>query len=232
MQKLAIFDFDGTLLMKDTLPILALEWRRQHRSRLNYLLMYSAILPCMLGYKLRIVSRDSFRYLALTSFRQLFRRMTPAEIEAFFDNAYEGLQPYFNPLVLTAIHDSTSNGYKAVLVSGAYSQLLRSVAKNLGIDLYVGSEMTFREGVFDHRAQQGVIEGQLKLDMLLDGLRGEEIDWLGSRSYGNSFSDIPIMEVAGEPVAVNPDSRLREHALKHGWSILDAGLETSMTIPG
>lgn len=221
MKKLAIFDFDGTLLMKDTLPILAQDWRRQRKSRFNYMLMYATIWPCLLGYKLKLLSRDSFRYLAVASFRRLFRRMTLIDIQTFFDHAYDSLQINFNPLVLKALQDSIKEGYIPILVSGAYSQLLGTVARRLGIDLYIGTEMEFRDGFFDHRLPQEVVEGPLKLEILMNRLWGEEIDWPGSRSYGNSFLDIPIMEVTGAPVAVNPDIRLRAHAEKLGWSIID-----------
>ncbi|QID18452.1 HAD family hydrolase [Nitrogeniibacter mangrovi] len=48
--------------------------------------------------------------------------------------------------------------------------------------------------------------------------------YLGSfestRFYSDSHNDIPLMARVGEPVAVDPDDTLREHARLHGWQVI------------
>jgi HAD superfamily hydrolase (TIGR01490 family) len=39
--------------------------------------------------------------------------------------------------------------------------------------------------------------------------------------YSDSASDLPLLSAVSDPVAVRPDARLREHALRAGWPILD-----------
>jgi len=41
--------------------------------------------------------------------------------------------------------------------------------------------------------------------------------------YTDSYSDLPVMEVVGRPVAVHPDRRLRREALRRGWPVVDWG---------
>jgi len=41
--------------------------------------------------------------------------------------------------------------------------------------------------------------------------------------YTDSYSDLAVLEKVGAPVAVNPDPRLRRHALRRGWAIEDWG---------
>jgi phosphoserine phosphatase len=38
--------------------------------------------------------------------------------------------------------------------------------------------------------------------------------------YSDSFNDIPLLEVAGQAIAVDPDDTLRAHARTKGWSII------------
>jgi len=38
--------------------------------------------------------------------------------------------------------------------------------------------------------------------------------------YSDSYTDIPLLELCGKPVAVNPDSILARQAKKRGWEIL------------
>ncbi len=39
--------------------------------------------------------------------------------------------------------------------------------------------------------------------------------------YSDSMSDLPLLSAVSNPVAVRPDARLREHALRAGWPIVD-----------
>jgi len=40
--------------------------------------------------------------------------------------------------------------------------------------------------------------------------------------YSDSTSDLPLLNAVSDPVAVRPDERLRQHALRAGWRIVDA----------
>ena len=42
-------------------------------------------------------------------------------------------------------------------------------------------------------------------------------------AYGDTASDIPMMELSDAPVAVFPSKRLRQVALDRGWRILEGG---------
>jgi phosphoserine phosphatase len=39
--------------------------------------------------------------------------------------------------------------------------------------------------------------------------------------YSDSANDLPLLEKVSEPVAANPDDRLRTHAASAGWRIMD-----------
>ena len=39
--------------------------------------------------------------------------------------------------------------------------------------------------------------------------------------YSDSINDLPLLSAVGQPVAVNPDAQLLQHALAHGWRVLD-----------
>ena len=45
------------------------------------------------------------------------------------------------------------------------------------------------------------------------------VDLSASYFYTDSISDLPLLERVGQPVAVNPDPRLRRLARKRGWPI-------------
>src|SRR5205085_11911482 len=48
-------------------------------------------------------------------------------------------------------------------------------------------------------------------------LAGFERSWF----YSDAIGDLPLLEAVSDPVAVGPDERLRAHALRAGWPILE-----------
>ncbi|MGD8627079.1 MAG: haloacid dehalogenase-like hydrolase, partial [Anaerolineae bacterium] len=49
--------------------------------------------------------------------------------------------------------------------------------------------------------------------------REHAVDLSASYFYTDSISDLPLLERVGQPVAVNPDPRLRRLARARGWQI-------------
>jgi HAD superfamily phosphoserine phosphatase-like hydrolase len=218
--KLAIFDFDGTLLMKDTLPCLGKEWLRQKRSKTRYVTTYLLVLPVLVLYKARLMSRETMKGLAFRKFNRFYTKMTRQEIEDFFLQAYPNLYKLFNSVVLEEIKLAQEHGFHCVLLSGAYIELLQIVSRELGIDTVIGAKLAYKDDVFDHKGKTPFIDGRSKHSLLLKAFANEEVDWEGSRAFGDSYADICIMETVGERIAVNPDLELLYHAQKNNWRVV------------
>jgi len=41
-------------------------------------------------------------------------------------------------------------------------------------------------------------------------------------AYGNTISDLPMLEMSEQPVAVYPDAKLRRVAERRGWRVMPA----------
>ncbi|NPV89282.1 MAG: haloacid dehalogenase-like hydrolase [Firmicutes bacterium] len=218
--KLAIFDYDGTLITIDTLPCLGREWKRQGRSRRRYLAAYVKVMPFFVLYKTRLISRERMKEKALAYYHVMYRGMSAEECDAFFNQAWPMMKPHFVPRMLEEIRKAKDEGFHTVLLSGAYAGLLRIIGGDLGMDTVIGAEMPFREGAVDHRRPVPFIDGRVKLALLKDRFAGETVDWSASRSYADSFSDLPVLEAVGEPAAVNPDPMLLNHASSRGWRVI------------
>ena len=70
---------------------------------------------------------------------------------------------------------------------------------------YIGIP-TFREG---------------KVTALNDWISKSKLSLEGSTFYSDSFNDLPLLQQVDNPVAVNPDTTLQNHAEQHGWKIMD-----------
>lgn len=216
---LAIFDFDGTMLTKDTLPSLGKEWLRQKRSPTRYWFVYLSVIPTVVRYKLGLISREKLKNLAFYKFNRIYEGMSKAEINEFFQKAYPYLKEIFNTTVLREIEAARENGFHCVLLSGSYADLLRIVARDLGMETVIGAEMAFRDGIFEHSGDIPFISGKEKVALLQKAFAGKDVNWNGSRCFADSVTDIELMQLVGEPVAVNPDPGLLAYALDNQWKI-------------
>ena len=221
MKKLAIFDFDGTLFTKDTLPYIGKAWKKQTGYNFRYYLLYAKIAPVLLLYKLKLIPRETLKYLAVKNFHSIFQGMRKNEIALLFTTVFQQIYPYFNEKVIGELVNAKKEGYHTVLLSGCYTGLLEVIAEQLGFDTILGMELSFQDDLFDQHAPLHFINGERKQELLQNYFYKEEINWQESRSYADSITDLPILIPVGQPTAVNPEPRLLKIALHKQWRILN-----------
>jgi phosphoserine phosphatase len=89
-----------------------------------------------------------------------------------------------------------------------------------------------RAAVDDEGRYTGEIElyayGPGKADAVRAMAEEEGIDLEASYAYSDSITDLPLLEVVGNPVVVNPDSELAAIAAERGWEV--RRFESTVTI--
>src|SRR4029079_13551444 len=58
------------------------------------------------------------------------------------------------------------------------------------------------------------------------------IDLLRSFAYSDSINDLPLLELVGNPVAMNPDIPLVRIARRNGWQVIDLRVSRRRTLLG
>jgi len=221
--KLAIFDFDGTLFPRETLPFLLSQWNHHKYSRAKMLRVYVNLIPLYLRYKLGIKSKltsEQMKIMAVYGFNNIFTGMTEQEVHKYLLKVSRSVNILLNPLVVEEVQKTIKEGYHTVLLSGAFRMLLNIVGENLGIQTVIGTDLYFNNGKFDPYRKPQIVIGSVKMEKLFDHFNSNEVDWPGSCAYADSYSDLALMEAVGEPVAVNPDDRLKSIASEKGWRII------------
>src|SRR5699024_10035389 len=104
--------------------------------------------------------------------------------------------------------------------SGAFSPLLDAVSKQFSFDKVVGTNIPFKNDSIDQQAPIYHVQGERKTKRIHKILQDQSIDWENSYAYGDSYSDLPVLELVGNPVAVQPDNRLRALAEQNKWQII------------
>lgn len=121
-------------------------------------------------------------------------------------------------LDLIALHRAA--GHDVVIASASVEQMVRPIAAMLGADHAIGSvaetgednAFTGRITHFNHGQDKALACAQLAHE--------QGWDLAHCFAYSDSVTDLPLLEIVGHPVAVNPDRGLREAARERDWQVL------------
>lgn len=222
--KLAIFDFDGTLFTKDTLPFLLSRWKELKYSKTKYIKAYYSLIFLYIKYKLGIktkLSREEMKLTAVKKFNNIFSGMSEVEIMRYFINSSKDIEHLFNKSVISELKNASLQGYHTVLLSGSYYNFLKSIGESLDFDTIIGTKMYFDNDIFDPSKTIEIISGPLKSQKILEYFQDKSVNWKESRAYADSYSDIDILKLVGHPIAVNPENELKSIATEMNWKIIN-----------
>ena len=135
----------------------------------------------------------------------------------------EAILPQIKPQAMKLLQDHQAAGDHVMIVTATNEFVTRPIAQAFGVQELIAVELA--------RDSEGWITGEISgVPSFKEGkvLRVEQ--WLSAHQktwqdvqitfYSDSINDLPLLERAQIPVAVNPDTRLRQLATDRGWRIL------------
>lgn len=218
--RVAIFDFDGTLYSKETFQLMMDHLKNHSEHSRRYRQFYRTIMPPYIGHKLKIYPEQKMRERSVQAYLSALETFTQTELERYFGEIADRMHEDMNPTVVERLKNHVANNDYVMLVSGAFTPLLHAVTKQMPIKTIIGTEILYKNNILDHRTRITHIQGPLKTIKIKEALQGETIDWSNSYAYGDSHSDLPVLELVGNPVAVQPEPRLRTVATERNWEII------------
>lgn len=217
--KLAIYDFDGTLVHANTLPLLFKRWKQKNINESSRKPIWRKIMIRYLFHKLHLFGWDKRKFnpytMELTI--DLFRSTDMDTLLSFLQEHYQHLRNYIPEDIKNQIKQDNQAGYHTVLLSGNYDLILNPF-QEIGFDSIIGT-ISSKDGTLLSSSEVEVIIQQGKADQIKHHFPNADLS--ESKAYADSGYDIPILELVGHPVAVSPDSKLRDYATKRQWDILD-----------
>jgi HAD superfamily hydrolase (TIGR01490 family) len=112
-------------------------------------------------------------------------------------------------------------GQRVWLVTAAPIEIATIIARRLGLTGALGTVSEHVDGVYTGRLVGDLLHGPAKSEAVRALAEREGLDLSLCSAYSDSFNDLPMLSMVGDPCVVNPDSRLREHARANGWRIRD-----------
>ncbi len=153
----------------------------------------------------------------------LFRGFTLEEGQELFDwLTEERLMPNLRTDIMDILREHQAKGHTVALVSGSPQELLDTIISHLDIEYAIGTPLEVKDGRYTGNIAGPLTmnEGKIAALHAFAADRGFDIDWENSFAYGDSRSDIDLLEMVGNSVAVYPDKVLKALALGRGWTII------------
>ena len=144
-----------------------------------------------------------------------------SEVEALVRETFaEFAEPAVYAEALFLIDEHKRKGRRVVIVSASPEEIVRPIAEYLGVDDVIATRVKCdEEGRYLPEIEVYAM-GQGKADAMREMAEREGFDLAGSYAYSDSITDVPMLEVVGNPAAVNPDKELSKVAEENEWRIL------------
>jgi putative phosphoserine phosphatase/1-acylglycerol-3-phosphate O-acyltransferase len=110
-------------------------------------------------------------------------------------------------------------GHTVAIISSATHFQIDALARELGIENVLCTELEFVDGKFTGRVVRPACFREGKAKAGRDLAEEFDLDLGESYFYTDSSDDIPLLDIVGNPRLVNPDSELSQLASRNGWPV-------------
>ena len=213
---LAVFDVDGTLV--ETNIVQYYFWMRLKAQPLEDWPQFLARM-----------ARQAPRWMYL-------ERRSRAEFQRSFYREYDGLdyaemkelgREALNEVMLRRaypegmrrVREHQRAGHRVLLLTGALDVVVEPLAELLDVEVDCARLLVDSEGRLTGDLSKPPPAGEARGTLLEEYAAANGVVLSESFAYADSLSDLPMLELVGTPVAVNPDPRLSQVAGQRGWRV-------------
>ncbi|MFC1849636.1 HAD family hydrolase [candidate division CSSED10-310 bacterium] len=212
----AFFDFDKTLLSVDSAEIgLKYLWKL---GEISTGLILKIVLANEL-FKRHIYSAESISELALTLYKG--KRLQDFE-EGSREYYLTELKPFLAHNIVSRLEEHRRKGHLLVLLSASIRYMLEHVVQDLRFDHLLCTDLEVgSDNLLTGKARGKICIGGHKAVAAMRLADEQAIDLVHSYAYGDHYSDLPVLELVGNPFVVAPDTKLLQVASCRNWPIIN-----------
>ena len=136
----------------------------------------------------------------------------------------EAIEAIVEPIIFAEAADLIDwhheQGRLVVIVSASPDEIVTPLSRFLGADDCIASQARVDDQGRYTGAMQFYAFGPFKAEAMVALAAERGIDLAASYAYTDSYTDLPMLEAVGHPVAVNPDRVLNRYAREHDFEVL------------
>lgn len=216
--RIAFFDLDKTIIAENSAQLwLKAQWQRRHIKPIQMIHASYMLAKYHLGFAL--LDTVILKSLALLAGRS--QNSVMEETSTFFFSSVKNL---YRPGAVAAIEEHRDLGNTICLLTSTVSGLAMLVKRDLKLDYCLCTTLEVdKSGLYTGKTIGLPCFGRHKItyaEELCNQLNTKLKDCI---FYTDSASDLPLLNLIGRAVAVNPDPHLRAQARLRKWEIVDWG---------
>jgi HAD superfamily hydrolase (TIGR01490 family) len=132
------------------------------------------------------------------------------------------------PMVRRSARDLVArhSGDLRAVITATNSFVTAPIVREFGIDHLIATEPECAGGEFTGRVTGMPCFREGKVERLDEWLKQRQMSLASFETsffYSDSQNDLPLLQRVSNPVAVDPDTRLRQVALERGWPVISLG---------
>ena len=209
----AFFDVDRTLLKKTTSSFIITELHKRGIIRLKDILRFNYYL---ILHRLNLINIEKVRKTV-----EFLKKERKAYAEKLIKDVFDTRIKQFIPkIMIYEVKYHRKMGHMVILVSGAPEIMIHHFKDFLKADIIESTLLEIKNGVYTGKIKK-LCYGSEKVRSIKSLIKSRKIDMKNSYFYSDSFSDMPMFQMVGNRIAVNPDFKLKSYAKNHGWRIID-----------
>jgi phosphoserine phosphatase len=218
--KLAIYDFDGTYISTQTVPLLFRVFKSLKLNPKIHKKLWRTITYAYILHKLKLKrSKEAFRTFAMALTIDLLHSINEKERDVLLNDFYKEATLYVNQDLKEALKEDIKDGFHRVLLSGSFDVMLTPFLKD-GFDTVIGTKSKNKNTLLNSR-NVDIIINEKKLEAIIRHF--EHVDLKSSKAIADSYYDLHLLKAVGKPIAYHPDKKLYAYAIKNDMEIvLDA----------
>jgi putative phosphoserine phosphatase / 1-acylglycerol-3-phosphate O-acyltransferase len=213
----AFFDFDGVVV--HGFGGVRAGWTRLQQKLQRKPTSAATISSLLAGLPGRKSAADAKRIDRLV--HETCRGRSEADLELLEDRLFTRyIAGRLYPEAWQLIRAHLSAGHTVVITCAAMRFQIRAAARELGVDHVLCTEPAVSNGVLTGDVDGEVLWGSYKADAVEAFASSRGIELANSYAYANGGSDVALLSVVANPMAVNPDRGLASVAARRNWRVL------------
>jgi HAD superfamily hydrolase (TIGR01490 family) len=131
-----------------------------------------------------------------------------------------GILPRVYPQMLAEAYEHQDAGREVFIVTAASHEMAQLLAQVLALDGAIGTRSQIRNGIYTGEPEGPFTYREGKAEAIRRVAGERAFDLAASFAYSDSESDLPMLDLVGHPVAVNPDAELARIARERTWRVI------------
>jgi len=208
-----IFDVDHTVVRKTSTEFfvqMALKEKVIRYSQISHLLID------WVKYKLALPDNDFIE--------NTVKKMAGIEkddLERVSDSCFKKrIKPNIYTGAKSIIEEALKNGERVIFATSSFDFIIKPLEQFFGIEGSLACRLEYSQGKTTGNLVGYSFFGPKKKTAAAAWMESNAIKAQDVSFYSDSYTDLPLLEYCGNPVAVNPDGILERKAKKRGWRIL------------